>query len=167
MPEDADAVRVSDYNVPEDAGWQDVDSMPEELRRVLAVYAGALSDGVDRPTSELRSIDEAYEIYDQLSGQQCRVAKIGDEIVGVVSFDFKRKIPFSDGIAVASEYRKSGVASELLRSIVRVAREKAIHEIHARSQPSSLEANKRLLAACGIRFSVKENDKYPLIVMTL
>ena len=136
------------------------------MRRVIELYSMALNDNVEGNAPDLE-LDKLYEVYDSLSHQEIVVAEDSGEVVGVMSYDLKRKVPFFEGVAVDPEYRQMGVASKLTRNALELARSQGLHEIHFRSQPSSTEANKRQLGGLGLNYTVDNSGRYPLFVVKL
>lgn len=101
-----DIFKIEEFIIPKDEYWSSVDEIPDNLRRVIDIYSMALRDDVEADVVEVEDIDEVYEVYDSFKDQECRIAKVGEQVVGVVSFDFKgRKMPFVDGIAVDPNFR--------------------------------------------------------------
>lgn len=138
------------------------------LKRVLRLYAMALRDNVDGGLNHAGDVIDLFEVYDEIHDQSCAVAK--DEsgrIIGVASYDLDRKTPFLEGIAVDPAARRNGVAGELARFVFDEAKSRGIHEIHSRSQPSSLEANQRMLAKIGIDSVAETKTSYPRLVIYL
>lgn len=159
------SLSVQPYEMPSDEYWSSLDKVPRELARIAKIYAGALENGVDRTTQEFISIDDFYKVYDGMAGQANAVAWIGDKPVGVASFDLTRKPPFIDGVAVHSSMRGMGIGQALLGHVIDIAAEQGAEEIHARSQPSSLPINMKMLSKLGVAHEVNNTGKYPRIIM--
>ena len=108
-------IQIKPYELPNDEGWTSIDNVPSELKRVIELYSMALNDNVEGNAPDLE-LDKLYEVYDSLSHQEIVVAEDSGEVVGVMSYDLKRKVPFFEGVAVDPEYRQMGVASKLTRT---------------------------------------------------
>jgi len=136
---------------------------------MLEIYRCARQDDVDGGVEPITDMDELYEIYDGVEGQDVVVARTPDNmIVGVASFDARRTVPFFEGVSVDPDYRGNGIAAALVSLVLARASDSGITELHARSQPSSLEANRRMLLGTGVDFNIIEDgEKYPLIVISL
>jgi GNAT superfamily N-acetyltransferase len=159
---------ISSFELPHDIGWANIDDTPAEARRALEIYNCAKRDDVDGSILPIDSIDEYYEAFDGLQGQKVAIAK--DEhniIIGVDSLDHKRTPPFFEGVTVHPSHRGSGVARQLIAYLFTYASEAGIEILHARSQQSSLMANRRVLESLGVSFDVLENEKFPLMIIDL
>lgn len=153
--------------LPEDDGWSTADDMPGALRDMLELYACAKIDNVDGQRRHIEDVDELYELYDGLAEQHVVIAEQDDQIVGIASYDTGRQPAFFEGVAVAPEYRGRGIASALGAFVFAHLRHLGITDIHARSQPSSVYANTRLLQRTGLPYTIDDTQHYPLISINL
>lgn len=161
------AYSVSTYELPANAEWKDIDAIPADLRRIVSIYNGALHDNVEGRTPPIEDLCEFYECYDNIAGQEVVVARDEETIVGVASYDMDRNPPFFEGIAVSPTYRGKGIAGKLVSYVLHAAANQGANEMICRSQPSSVEANKRILEKSGYDFILDRNYTFPRFTVQL
>ena len=160
--------RVEKYSLPVEDNWAKTTDIPEDLRDILAMYRMALTDRVDGEIPHA-DLDDLLETYDGLIGQTVLASRTDTgAVIGAASYDLERnhgQQAFFEGIAVDPDYRRQGVAQAMVRVALDDAAGHGHHEMIARSQPSSLDANSRVLGSLGVKFSVDESGQYPRIAM--
>ena len=151
-----------EYHVPEDAVWADLDDVPEELRRLAKIYATALNEDDDREVT-FGSIDDFYEVYDQLQGGRCFVAGIaeedGDRITTVAKLDIRDGQPFGEGVATTHSARGLGMGQYAIHQLLETVRAEGHDRLTFRAQQRVVELYRRM----GAQLLESPDARWPLM----
>lgn len=152
-----------EMELPPDEGWQNLDEVPVELRKLMELYRSALEEGDESYEHPFETIDDFYEVYDTFSSDNlCFVAGVtgdGEEAITTIANVRQNRdgTVFGEGIATTKEARGRHMGRYALNKILKWVYNNGVGEVHVRAQPRTEE----LWASLGA--TRVDNSKYPLM----